>query len=443
MKMVDNSSYTMVTRRPPPPSRNPVNPTDHHNNNFLAEVTTNTTNTTPVTSLPSLSHPLLAQNDNGHRISLGSLPPRPSPATGPSRSFQDNSSASSPRAALGVNGNLGGSVLGQQQMGSSAMPPGSHEWDEEVGCGAPGSTLTKSATQPSLSPAGPLRRSPASPTCQSEDGFSCSAATGGDAEATTTVCASPPATARTTCTGGRDREANVGSPQEHNTLIVRVIQGERNGARVFIRPHKPSGYKFSGFKEPEMNPQSTRAHITSAVPFLFLSCQSYDQKLRTKPLKTMPLILKYEPQNATAREFFPLISLKIKQMSDAANLECHSSTDEGHESDEDTMDSYSSLEDEIDDEPDLACSDPSLGQQKPFLQGNAALPTPRTRTTQDTIIRMSTPVQSSPESAMSGSNSLDFSYGIDSADSLFSSTESDLTLESVVNATRSINLGDS
>ncbi|ROT73879.1 hypothetical protein C7M84_007652 [Penaeus vannamei] len=377
MKMVDNSSYTMVTRRPPPPSRNPVNPTDHHNNNFLAEVTTNTTNTTPVTSLPSLSHPLLAQNDNGHRISLGSLPPRPSPATGPSRSFQDNSSASSPRAALGVNGNLGGSVLGQQQMGSSAMPPGSHEWDEEVGCGAPGSTLTKSATQPSLSPAGPLRRSPASPTCQSEDGFSCSAATGGDAEATTTVCASPPATARTTCTGGRDREANVGSPQ----VSLALVRVER--------------------------------------------------------------FLKYEPQNATAREFFPLISLKIKQMSDAANLECHSSTDEGHESDEDTMDSYSSLEDEIDDEPDLACSDPSLGQQKPFLQGNAALPTPRTRTTQDTIIRMSTPVQSSPESAMSGSNSLDFSYGIDSADSLFSSTESDLTLESVVNATRSINLGDS
>lgn len=393
MKMVDNSSYTMVTRRPPPPSRNPVNPTDHHNNNFLAEVTTNTTNTTPVTSLPSLSHPLLAQNDNGHRISLGSLPPRPSPATGPSRSFQDNSSASSPRAALGVNGNLGGSVLGQQQMGSSAMPPGSHEWDEEVGCGAPGSTLTKSATQPSLSPAGPLRRSPASPTCQSEDGFSWLGGTGGDG-GHTGLCVSA-------CDSTDD------------------LHGEAS--------------EYTDAKSSLSAPVELLSEFLSAV-----MSKDYENAL-----KLCQSILKYEPQNATAREFFPLISLKIKQMSDAANLECHSSTDEGHESDEDTMDSYSSLEDEIDDEPDLACSDPSLGQQKPFLQGNAALPTPRTRTTQDTIIRMSTPVQLSPESAMSGSNSLDFSYGIDSADSLFSSTESDLTLESVVNATRSINLGDS
>ncbi|XP_047480257.1 uncharacterized protein LOC125032909 [Penaeus chinensis] len=387
--MVDNSSYTMVTRRPPLPSRSAISPADHHNNNFLAEVTTNTTNTTPVTSLPSLTHPHLTRNDAGHRISLGPLLPRPSPATASSRSFQDNSGASSPRA---VNGNLSGN-LGQQQMGGSAMPPGSREWEEEFGRGAAGSTLAKSATQPSLCPAGRPTPSPASPTCQSEDGFSWVGGSAGGGNAGL-------------CVSGCDSADD--------------LHGEAS--------------EYTDAKSSLSAPVELLSEFLSAV-----MSKDYENAL-----KLCQSILKYEPQNATAREFFPLISLKIKQMSDAANLECHSSTDEGHESDEDTMDSYSSLEDEIDDEQDLASPDPILSQQKPLLlQGNAALPTPRGRTTEDTIIRMSPLVQSSPESAMSGSNSLDFSYGIDSADSLFSSTESDLTLESVVNATRSINLGDS
>ncbi|XP_063601600.1 uncharacterized protein LOC134777676 [Penaeus indicus] len=386
--MVDNSSYTMVTRRPPLPSRSPISAADHHNNNFLAEVTTNTTNTTPVTSLPSLAHPLLTRNDAGHRISLGPLLPRPSPAAASSRSFQDNAGASSPRASHAVNGNLSGS-LGQQQMGGSAMPlpPGGREWEEELGRGAAGSTLAKSATQPSLCPAGRPTPSPASPTCQSEDGFSW---VGGSAG----LCVS-------SCDSADD------------------LHGEAS--------------EYTDAKSSLSAPVELLSEFLSAV-----MSKDYENAL-----KLCQSILKYEPQNATAREFFPLISLKIKQMSDAANLECHSSTDEGHESDEDTMDSYSSLEDEIDDEHDLASPDPLLPQQKPLLQSHAGLPTPRARTTEDTIIRMSTPVQSSPESAMSGSNSLDFSYGIDSGDSLFSSTESDLTLESVVNAARSINLGDS
>ncbi|XP_037800701.1 uncharacterized protein LOC119595666 [Penaeus monodon] len=392
--MVDNSSYTMVTRRPPLPSRSPISPADHHNNNFLAEVTTNTTNTTPVTSLPSLTHPLLTRNDAGHRISLGPLLPRSSPATASSRSFQDNAGASSPRATHAVIGNLSGSVLGQQQMGGNAMPlpPGSREWEEELGRGAAGSTLAKSATQPSLCPAGRPSPSPASPTCQSEDAFSWVGGGGG---------------------GGNPGLSVPGCDSADD------LHGEAS--------------EYTDAKSSLSAPVELLSEFLSAV-----MSKDYENAL-----KLCQSILKYEPQNATAREFFPLISLKIKQMSDAANLECHSSTDEGHESDEDTMDSYSSLEDEIDDEQDLACPDPTLAQQKPLLQGNAALPTPRARTTEDTIIRMSTPVQSSPESAMSGSNSLDFSYGIDSADSLFSSTESGLTLESVVNATRGIDLGDS
>ncbi|XP_042890264.1 uncharacterized protein LOC122265179 [Penaeus japonicus] len=399
MKMVDNSSYTMVTRRPVMTSRTSNNnPTcDHHNNNnnFLAEVATNTTNTTTVTSLPSLNNPLHAQNDNGNVVSLGSHHPRTSPTMGPSRNFPDKSNSSSLRATHSVSDNSGGNVLSQQQMGSNTMqlPPESNAWDEEAGGVVAGSTLAKSATQPSLCPAAasPLQPCPISPSCQSEAGF---------------------------------------------TWISGTINGGTLGPTV-------SGGDSTDDLHGEVSEYTdAKSSLSAPVELLSEFLSAVMSKDYENALKLCQSILKYEPQNATAREFFPLISLKIKQMSAAANLECHSSTDEGNESDEDTMDSYSSLEDEIDDDQALATQEPSPNQ-KPSLQDSASLPTPRTRTTEDTIIRIATPVQSSPESAMSGSNSLDFSYGIDSADSLFSSTESDLTLESVVNATQSIDLGDS
>ncbi|CAL4119803.1 unnamed protein product, partial [Meganyctiphanes norvegica] len=170
-------------------------------------------------------------------------------------------------------------------------------------------------------------------------------------------------------------------------------------------------------------------------------------------------ILKFEPNNATVKEFYPLITMRLHQGANSNTEDEDTSTDEGNES-EDTMDSCSSLGDEDAEESE------SSGMTNTIMEGNKNLSNKyhsiylgsnfsssgsSIYTTANSDL--TSPSRSSGDSrdsetdtlgGMSASNSCELTIGsgdsLYSGDSVFSSSDSDLTLEAVIEAAGELNV---